>query len=411
MPSDRPPRLFFLHILKTGGTSFYRFLENNYARDESIRDDRFAELHTLKADPEAFLARLSGLRLITKLHVDFSLVEQLRQRDPALRVVTLLRQPVQRCISMIEHWRRVPSVHMASLDPVRQALVLEARTMPVLDFVEKHQHRLSDHQTKMLGGEADHTANPPRGELLAKARKNLSSIEYVGLTERMPEMATCLSSAMGFFNSMSSERLNVTREDRQLSAAERSLVAAPLAELNRADAALYAEGEQRFWRLQQAWKHAAYHSNVSSPLLPLAVGERFRTTMDDPLIGDGWHEREGSPEQSCRWGGPQRFSSLWFPHAAEGMFELKLTILSVISDEVLASMRLSLNGVAAPHHLSHANGKLVATASASLPVSNGQPLHLELCFDSTRSAFDVAGLDDHRQKTVAVEAVELRRIG
>ena len=410
MPPTQPARLFFLHILKTGGTSFYRFLENNYARNDSIRDDRFAELHALKADREAFFARLANLRLITKLHLDYAFVAELKRRDPAVRVVTLLRQPVQRCFSMIEHWRRVPEVHMASLDAVRRELVLDARRMLAADFVEKHATRLSDHQTKMLGGVADHVADPPREELLATARANLASITYVGLTERMAETAACLASAMGFYNSINSQPLNVTRDDRRLTAAEKEQIRGPLAALNRCDTILYADGELRFWRMLSRWKLEQAQAGSAQAARPLALGETFRLSMDDPLVGDGWHEREGGPEQSCRWAGPERLSSIFLPVSPRGQLEIRITVLSVISDEVLAGLQLFIAGLPVPHRVNHQGQRLVITATADLSESSDDWLDLPLCFPTTRSAYNVAAIDDHRQKTISVETVEVQRL-
>lgn len=408
--SAHPARLFFLHILKTGGTSFYRFLENNYPRDASIRDDRFAELHGLKADPEAFARTLTSFRLITKLHLDFSYVERLRRLDPRLRVVTLLREPVQRCFSMIEHWRRIPDASLADFDPVRRELLVDARSLPVEAFVQKHAHRLSDHQTKILAGEANPVANPPRVPLLAAAIANLASVEYVGLTERMTETAACLSSAMGFFDSMNTQKLNVTRDDRRLSSAEKEQVRGLLAELNQADTALYAEGELRFVRWLGRWKHERFRERSPSRPRLLAVGEACRFTMDEPLVGDGWHEREGGPEQSCRWGGPQRLSSLFLEVAAVGSLELTIRLVAAISEEVLSSLELVVAGQTVPHRIVRRDGRLDVTATAALDADPREWLPIELIFAATRSAYDVAGVDDHRQKTVAVEAVEMRRL-
>lgn len=410
MTAPQPPRLFFLHILKTGGTSFYRFLENNYARNDSLRDDRFTELHSVKDNREAFLKRLARVRLITKLHLDYSFVADLKERDPDLRVVTLLREPVQRCFSMIEHWRRVPEVHIASLDAVRRDLVMDARTMPAEAFVEKHAQRLSDHQTKILGGEADHVADPPRDELLATARRNLASIDYVGLTDRMDETAACLASGMGFYNSINRERLNVTRDDRRLTADEKEQIRGTLAALNRCDAALYADGKVQFARLLSRWKLAQFRSNAPAPATPLLAGQSFRFTMDSPLVGDGWHEREGGPEQACRWGGPDRCSSLFLPVAPFGQLEITITILSVISDDLLAGMQVIVAGLRVPHAVRQEGQRLVITATADLAGNPSDWLELELHFPTTRSAFEVAGIDDHRQKTVAVEAVQVTRL-
>lgn len=410
MPASQPPRLFFLHILKTGGTSFYRFLENNYARNDSLRDDRFAQLHGLKDDREAFLKRLAQVRLITKLHLDYSFVAELKERDPALRVVTLLREPVQRCFSMIEHWRRVPEVHIASLDEVRRELVIDARTMPAEAFVEKHAQRLSDHQTKILGGESDHVADPPRDELLATARRNLASIDYVGLTERMDETAACLASGMCFYNSINRERLNVTRDDSRLTADEKAQIRGQLTELNRCDDTLYADAQVQFARLVSRWKFAQFRSSSPDAPTPLLAGQSFRCTMDSPLVGDGWHEREGGPDQACRWGGPDRCSTLFLPIAPFGHLEITITILSVISDDLLAGMQVIVAGLRVPHRVRQENQRLMITATADLAGNLGDWLELELRFPGTRSAHEVAGLDDHRQKTVAVEAVQVTRL-
>jgi len=406
-----PPRLFFLHILKTGGTSFYRFLENNYPRDASIRDDAFSELHRLKEDPTAFAQRLHQLQLITKLHLDFSFVARQREMDPSLRVVTLLRRPVARCFSMIEHWRRVPEVHMATLDDVRRELVLDARSMPADAFVEKHQQRLSDHQSKMLGGVSDHVANPPREPLLTAAKANLASIDYVGLTEQMHETASCLSSAMGFFNSMSSERLNVTRDDRRLTTAEKERIRGPLSELNRCDASLYAAGEERFWQMRARWKLHQFVAASSHQPTPLPHGDVLRFSMDQPLVGDGWHEREGGPLQSCRWAGPERQSTLFLSCCPQGRLEIRVSILSVISDAVLTSLRLSVAGRPVPYEIHQQGERLILTATADLPEAATGWLELTFSTANTYSAYDIAGIDDHRQKTIAVETVEVRQLG
>jgi hypothetical protein len=412
MSPSPPNRLFFLHILKTGGTSFYRFLENGYGRQESIRDDQMGQLKGQKNDPQAFAAKLSGYRLITKLHLDFSYVERLRTIDPQMQVVTLLRQPVSRCFSMIEHWRRVPEVHIAELDDVRRDLVLDARVMPVEAFVEKHAQRLSDHQTKVLAGEGDATANPPREPLLSKALVNLATIDFVGLTERLSDTAACVAWGAGLFNSMNSQKLNETSNTARLTTDEKARIQTALAELNSCDAALYAEGELQFLRMLHRWKRAVLQKQSTPPAAPLAVGQRVVLSMDDPLIGDGWHEREGPPVTSCRWGGPERLSSLFFNFAAQGTLEVTITIVSTICPEVFEGFQLVIHGRPAPHTVTSSGQRLVARARASCDGSaESEPLHLEFRFPSSRSAFNVAGVDDHRKKTIAVEAVELHRVG
>jgi hypothetical protein len=285
-------------------------------------------------------------------------------------------------------------VHIAELDDLRRDLVLDARVMPVEAFVEKHAQRLSDHQTKVLAGEGDATANPPREPLLSKALVNLATIDFVGLTERLSDTAACVAWGAGLFNSMNSR------------------IQTALAELNSCDAALYAEGELQFLRMLHRWKRAVLQKQSTPPAAPLAVGQRVVLSMDDPLIGDGWHEREGPPVTSCRWGGPERLSSLFFNFAAQGTLEVTITIVSTICPEVFEGFQLVIHGRPAPHTVTSSGQRLVARARASCDGSaESEPLHLEFRFPSSRSAFDVAGVDDHRKKTIAVEAVELHRVG
>jgi hypothetical protein len=412
MPLRPPARLFFLHILKTGGTSFYRFLENGYGRDESIRDDQMRELKGLKEDPDAFVAKLSTYRLITKLHLDFSYVKRLRGIDSQLQVVTLLRQPISRCFSMIEHWRRVPDVHIAELDDVRRELVLDARTMPVEAFVEKHAQRLSDHQTKILAGEGDAVADPPRAALLEQATANLLAIDFVGLTERLTDTAACVASGVGLFHSINGQKLNETRDAARLTPEERAAVSGMLTQLNHCDVALYRMGHLQFLRMLHRWKYRLFQQQTAAPPGPLAVGQQHRVSMDDPLVGDGWHEREGPPHQSCRWAGPERLSSLFFDCTAVGTLEITIAIVSVISPEVLEGLTLVINGMPVAHNITNEGQRLVVRGRISCEApATAEPLHLELRFPTTRSAFEVAGIDDHRAKTIAVETVTVRRVG
>ena len=82
----------------------------------------------------------------------------------------------------------------------------------------------------------------------------------------------------------------------------------------------------------------------------------------------------------------------------------------MISDEVLAGLQLFAAGLPVPHRVSHQDQRLVITATADLSESSDDWLDLTLCFPTTRSAYNVAAIDDHRQKTIAVETVEVQRL-
>lgn len=405
-----PRRLFFLHLPKTGGTTFYRFLENHYPQHAGIGEELFATLRERAGEKEAFLTLLAEVRLITKLHLDFSFFERLRDSDPQIRAVTVLRSPVDRAISSIDHWRRVPDDSVRRADPVRRQLLVDARTMPLADFVERHYERLSDRQAKLIGGQSDECLPVDRGQLLEAACRNLEQIDYVGISNKILPFAAAVSSLMGFFDSMNPQRLNVSRDASRLTAEERRSIRSRLTELNQVDAVVYARAELQCERLIHRWKKALF--DLSHPVSPrgLSVGETAVMSMAEPLIGDGWHEREGGIYSACRWAGPQRCSSLYFAIVPQGTVEVSIWMPSVISGEVLVGMTIRINGTQVESVVTVRDGFQVVTASVELDDPKANCLHLELSFVKTASAWELCGAADLRQKTVAVERVEVCRL-
>lgn len=407
---SRPDRLFFLHLPKTGGTTFYRFLENNYPQRDGIGDAAFAALRERSGDQEAFVTLLADVWLITKLHLDFSFLKRLRDSDPQIRAVTVLRSPVDRAMSSIDHWRRVPDDGVQRADPARRQLLIDARTMPLADFIERHRERLSDRQAKLIGGIADECLPVDRTQLLDAACRNLEQIDYVGVTGQLLLFAAAVSHFMGFFNSMNPHPLNVSRDPNRLSAEDRRAIRGQLAELNQVDAAVYDLAELQCERLIHRWKKAL--AEFSRPTVPrqLQVGETAILSMTEPLAGDGWHERERGIHAACRWAGPHRCSSLYLAVIPQGTFEVSIWMPSVISDDVLAGMAVRINSILVEQLVTTREGFQAATATVRLADTQQPFLHLELAFAQTASAWEVCGAADHRQKTVAVERVEVRRL-
>ncbi len=405
-----PKRLFFLHLPKTGGTTFCRFLENNYPQQDSIGPELFAALRGRSGEPEAFVAMLANVRLITRLHLDYSYVERLQAIHPLLRVLTILRPPVERALSSIDHWRRVPAESIQKADPARRELLTDVRTMPLANFVERHHERLSDRQAKLIGGEPDECQPVDRTELREAALRNLHQIDYVGVTSQILTFAAAVSHLMGFFDSMNAHRLNVSQATSRLSAEERQSISGQLAELNQVDMVVYQEAELQCERLIHRWKRALYDRTTPPAPRQLPAGETAVFSMGEPLVGDGWHEREGGIHAACRWAGPQRCSSLYLAVVPEGTFRVTIWMPSVISGEVVAGMAVRVAGRLAEHAITVCEGFQVATATISVADTESRCLPVELAFPCTASAWDICGAADHRQKTVAVERVEVHRL-
>lgn len=115
MPPDPEEKFFFLHIMKTGGTSFVQVLNDNF--DE-------AHMYPYADEPKHFFEHVEGyvnvakfvenvnnnhaaLRMI-RAHVPFATRELLSGN---YRTLTLLRDPVGRIVSYLKHCRRYHIEH------------------------------------------------------------------------------------------------------------------------------------------------------------------------------------------------------------------------------------------------------------------------------------------------------------
>ena len=420
--------LLFFHIMKTGGTSFYRFLENAYDVSAQIPADMvdtykdveylstFSPRRVRRLDREYLnlLVEVGRHRLISKIHTSFNFVDDFLYFYPDTKIITILRDPVERALSHIENLRRTPEATVKGLDSEMRALIEELRTGPlekVLDFGPDSYFRkpLSNHQARILAGYAFHDLEDE--VLLELALKNLEKINFVGLTDRLEKFAGIVSFNLGFYNSYSEERLNVMPEEARIDAAERARITDILAEKNKVDAIVFEEAKKRFARHVQDYHDALFQLRGGQRLRALAPGEEATFGMESALVGEGWHEREAGLGGECaRWGGPGPSSVLYPAVALQGETSIDFNIVSVISDEIYASMQIFINGSYAPHETSIRDGFLVASVKTRSPEDNASGTRIEFRFSGVKSAFEAHGVPDHRRKTIALQSLQMRRM-
>lgn len=145
MKTMQDDHLIFFHIMKTGGTSFYRFLENGYAESDQIPvemveiyrsiDDFSTQsprrTRRLENEYLNLMAEVGKHRLISKLHASFNFVDDFLYFYPDTKIITILRDPVERALSHIENLRRTPEVNLDMLDPAMRSWMEELRTGPL----------------------------------------------------------------------------------------------------------------------------------------------------------------------------------------------------------------------------------------------------------------------------------------
>lgn len=180
-------RFFFLHIHKTAGTSLWTRLQHQFSADELYPGplDDLVPDRTLV--PEYMLQRVTQRRASPKVITGhFPLcTTQLLEGD--FTSFTVLRHPVARTISVLQHYRdntpenRDTPLEVLYDDPVRQLLV-------------------RNHMIKMLAMTANEMTNGAMSDItvdrerLERAKEQLASIAVVGVQPRFEAFCDELSS-------------------------------------------------------------------------------------------------------------------------------------------------------------------------------------------------------------------------
>ncbi|CUA99059.1 hypothetical protein [Pannonibacter indicus] len=162
----------------------------------------------------------------------------------------------------------------------------------------------------------------------------------------------------------------------------------------------------------QDYHDALFQLRGGQRLRALAPGEEATFGMESALVGEGWHEREAGLGGGCaRWGGPGPSSVLYPAVALQGETSIDFNIVSVINDEIYASMQIFINGSYAPHETSIRDGFLVASVKTRSSQDNTSGTRIEFRFSGVKSAFEAHGVPDHRRKTIALQSLQMRRTG
>jgi len=174
---DSERRFFFLHVMRTGGTTFVWHLMANFGpqrvfpapEDNPETHESVTSIDYLRSVPRA---RWDELPVVTG-HFPYFVLELLPYHYETL---TILREPVARTLSFLRQWQHAPGKWLgAPLDVIYD----EPAIVP----------HYQNHMTKLFGlpsgCDAPHYAVDVDidAEFTARARANLDSIDVVGLTE------------------------------------------------------------------------------------------------------------------------------------------------------------------------------------------------------------------------------------
>ena len=222
---------FFFHLPRTAGTTLNVILRDNFAPEEVLnvyRREEYAACRELEVE------RLNRLRLIQGHLMPQSLYPPMLY-GRHVRIFTFLREPVARLVSEYRFLRTWPKNHMYAY--------LNENNISFEHYLTGKEHQLclrgSNFMTHALAGKFK---NIDDDEALARAKDRLeNALCCFGIQERFDESLLLLADTLGltrFFY----ERQNVLRRDALPPMTQSELDLA--AELNQADAALYAFAQE-----------------------------------------------------------------------------------------------------------------------------------------------------------------------
>jgi len=196
-PGTAAQRFFFVHVMKTAGTTFVRQLRRQFP-DEAIYPCPGLDW-TAPTDVEAYInvprllavppARRAQIQVFTG-HFPFMARDLL---DPQLVTLTVLREPVARTISILKQCKR------------REDRFRDATLEEVYDDRRTYRFFVENHQTKVFAlAPEDNEVAVNCGLTIddarfARACENLERVDVVGLTERYDDFVGAVRERFGWW--------------------------------------------------------------------------------------------------------------------------------------------------------------------------------------------------------------------
>ena len=218
---------FFVHVMKTGGTSFVFDVLRTFPAEQVYPNKTLDRKHLADIEPYTSIARLGEIsaerRAVIRVYAGHFPYMACDVLDMDFVKLTLLRDPVDRTISVLKQFKRLHEKHDAStLDEIYED-----------EYV--FRHFVDNHQTKLFSLTS---ADSPRAFLraieidadrFAHAKENLACVDVIGLSERYGDFVDELHRRFGWWpdgletpsrTNVSSEKWGVSAELRERIAAD-----------------------------------------------------------------------------------------------------------------------------------------------------------------------------------------------
>lgn len=430
MLTGRYRRIYYYHLKKCGGSTLNQWLDT-LTFDERVNDPAWIGAW-LFGDPQVQVTpeRVArdnawGKSVFQWSDVIHSHAALRAYAPPRTFCFTVLRNPVERLISQVFDWRRLEAADAALQPPHVQACVRDSRDLPLRAFLERHAFDggrmiLNNFLTRALAagriGRIVLTVEDPRLLLESAIQSLEKDYDLVGLTEELDLSRNAFCALVGLPPAKPISRINRSRNAGEPDP-EIAEAAELLQELTAVDQIVYEQAvrlfNQRYRDLGRHYADADFEAQHASALLSELRG-RFdrhaaRFSVRGPLIGSGFHGRDGAGTPECAvWTGPSCQTTLYFPVPAEMDLRAVLWIRGYAAPHLRDQLRVRVNGQPVAHRFVRSPG--VADLLIAETASDRDFMRLDLEVDETLPyGTPHGGPFDPRMRGIAFDAFGWQR--
>jgi hypothetical protein len=366
-------RIFHYHLKKCGGSTFNHWLDTLTFDERAFDQAAWKGFSVIDSKPDD----TEGMRdmVIPSLAKSiFHWSDVVHTHGPLRAYVpentfclTMLRDPVQRILSQVADLKRLRDADLIRSPEAVKAFAQDSRRLCLRDLLERHGHGgarkyLDNYMTRALaagriGNMIDDVVDADR--LCEVAMLSLEKdYDLIGLTEHLDLSRNALCSMVGLPPARKIPTINATRFAGQ-SESELRGARDILKGLTRVDRLIYDRArqlfDQRHRQVAESYDIASFEANHATTMLTEArgfyCGGATRYSVRAPIIGSGFHGRDGSGMASCAvWTGPETRTTLYIPTPPNMPLRLLVWIRGYVDPGQRDQICVRVNGKTTAHH-------------------------------------------------------------
>jgi hypothetical protein len=275
---------------------------------------------------------------------------------------TVMRDPKARLLSQVADWRRLGPHDVAALSSRSASLVLESGQLPLDVYLAKRARgtgALDNYLVRALAAATIGIRAMREDDMASLARiatENLETrFDFVGIAERPQATLGRLADLLACPPEPTTPRRNRTDSSRLL-AEESNAADELLRELTAFDQPLYELALRRFAEQHEA-RGAAYDreqferrhaAGAIASLKGSRRGPDVVFSVHEPLIGFGFHGRDGAGlDNCCVWSGPSSVFVIYMPAPPDVRLQARLWVRGYANARQRETLTVAVDG--APH--------------------------------------------------------------